>query len=201
MKINLCPERKDYYSQINNENNPFSSCNVTSMVAGLDIGKFGLDPILCIPGYKQAEDKLYHYIETDPAVQAFYKKNFNTGIPAPEWGGVMVYAVNLLYEKKVVFNDEYLERREIIEDIEKGLPVYTSMRYPENRNADGKHSPIPGHIVLIVGIDGDNFIINDPYKNCLTGGKDGFNNIYTPEDFKRHNKGYGIRYLRAYGML
>jgi len=197
MKINLCPERRDFYSQLNNEIDPHNTCQVTSMVAGLDIGKFGLDPILFIAGYKQPEDKLKYFIETNSLVQTFYKNNFKTSVPAPEWGGVMVYAVNLLYGRKVVYYDEFLERREIIEDLEKGLPVYTSMKYPDNKNFAGNLSPIPGHIVLIVGIDGDNFIINDPYKNHLTGNRDGFNNVYTPEDFVKHNKGYGIRYIKA----
>jgi hypothetical protein len=197
MDIDLCPDRENYYVQTNNELKPFDACNATSMVPGLVISKRGLDPILVIPAYKQPEDKLYYYLTTDPEVQAFYRANFNTSIPAPEWGGVMVYGVNKLYKQKVVYYDEFLERREIIEDLQNGLPVYTSMRFPENRNAAGQLSPIPGHIVLIVGIKGNDFIINDPYKNCLTGGKDGFHCIYSPEDFKRHNKGYGIRFVKV----
>jgi len=197
MKINLCPERKDFYSQLNNEIDPYNTCQVTSMVAGLDIGRFGLDPILCIPGYKQPEDKLKYFIENNAEVQAFYKKNFNTSIPAPEWSGVMVFAINQLYKNKVVYYDDYLDYDDITGDLQKGLPIYTSMKYPNNRNNSGKLSPVPGHIVLIVGIDGNNLIVNDPYKNHLTGEKDGFNNIYIPEDFKSHNKGYAIRYTRA----
>jgi len=167
------------------------------MVAGLDIGKFGLEPILRIVGYKQPEDKLKFYMENDPAVQDYWRRYFNTNIPAPEWTGVMVYAINRLYGKKIVYHDEYIERGEIIEDLKNGLPVYTSMRYPNNKNAAGKPAPIGGHIVLIVGVEGDNLIINDPYKNHLTGEKDGFKNVYTPADFARHNKGYAIRYQRA----
>jgi len=197
MKVNLCPDRKDYYTQLNNEIDPYNTCQVTSMVAGLDIGRFGLEPILCIPGYKQPEDKLKYFMENDPTIQAYYKKNFNTSIPAPEWSGVMVFAINQLYKNKVVYYDDYLDYDDITGDLQKGLPIYTSMKYPNNINNSGKLSPVPGHIVLIVGMDGNNLIINDPYKNHLTGDKDGFNNIYTPEDFKRHNKGYAIRYTRA----
>jgi uncharacterized protein YvpB len=109
----------------------------------------------------------------------------------------MVYVVNKLYGKNIVYYDGCLGYGDIIADLEKGLPVYASMRYLENKNFSGKLSPIPGHVVLIVGLDGDNIIINDPYKNHLTGDKDGFNNVYLPEDFQKHNKGYGIRYRRG----
>jgi len=167
------------------------------MVAGLEIGKFDLEPILRIVGYKQPEDKLKFFMETNPIVQDYWRSYYNTEIPAPEWAGVMVFAINYLYDGKITYYDDYIERGEIIEDLKNGLPVYTSMRYPDNKNAAGKPSPIDGHIVLIVGVDGDNLLINDPYKNHLTGDPDGFKNVYTPADFARHNKGYAIRYKRA----
>jgi hypothetical protein len=167
------------------------------MVAGLVIGKFGLEPIMQIKEYKQPEDKLKYYIEHNPFVVEYYRQYFNTKIPAPEWAGVMVFAINEIYGKKVVYYDENIEREEIISDLKNGSPVYTSMKYPENKNATGKISPIAGHIVLIVGADGDNLLINDPYKNHLTGDKDGFKNVYTPADFAKHNKGYAIRYRRV----
>ena len=197
MKINTCIEREKFYVQTNNERDPNSACQCTSMIAGLDISKINLDPVMRIVGYKQPEDKLHFYLNHDPAVQEYWKKYFNTDIPAPQWAGVMVYGVNRLYERKLVYYDDYLDMDDITEDLQKGLPIYTSMRYPNNKNFAGNLAPIDGHIVLIVGIDGENLIINDPYKNHLTGDKDGFNNIYTLEKFKRHNKGYAIRYIRT----
>jgi len=166
------------------------------MVAGLNIGKFGLEPILRLATYKQPEDKLKHYMETDPDVQGYWKRYFNTKIPAPEYAGVMVYAINRLYGKTITYYDENIEIEEIISDLQNGLPIYTSMKYPDNKNNAGKPSPIAGHIVLIVGIDGDDLLINDPYKNHITGDKDGFKNVYIPADFRWHNKGYAIRYRR-----
>jgi hypothetical protein len=107
----------------------------------------------------------------------------------------MVFAVNNLYKKDIVYFDDYLDMNDIKNDLQKGMPIYTSMKYPENLNAAGKLSPIDGHIVLIVGItEKDGIIVNDPYKNHLMGDKDGFNNIYSWENFKKHNKGYAIRY-------
>jgi len=197
VKIDLCPARDKFYSQLNNEIDPYISCQVTSMVAGLAVGKLGLDPILRIVGYKQPEDKLKFYMETDHAVQDYWRKYFNTDIPAPQLAGVMVFAVNSLYGKKITYYDQRIGMCEIINDLGKGLPVYTSMKYPDNKNFSGKPSPIDGHIVLIVGADGDNLLVNDPYKNHLTGDRDGFKNVYTPADFAKHNKGYAIRYNRA----
>jgi hypothetical protein len=85
MRIDLCPDREKYYSQLNNEIDPVNTCQVTSMVAGLDIGGFGLEPILRIKQYSQPEDKLKYFIETDAVVQAHWRRYFNTAIPAPEW--------------------------------------------------------------------------------------------------------------------
>ena len=71
------------------------------------------------------------------------------------------------------------------------------MAYPDNKNFSGNPAPVSGHIVVIVGAENENFLINDPYKNHLTGGKDGYLNVYTPEQFARHHRGHGIRYRRG----
>jgi len=196
MKILLCPDRDAFYTQLNNERDPYNACQCTSMVAGLDIGKLGLDPVMAVLGYRQPEDKLHFYLNNDEYVQDYWKRYFNTAIPAAQWAGVMVFGINRLYNRKITYYDDYLDTDDIIEDLKKGLPIYTSMRYPDNKNSAGEHSPIDGHIVLIVGIDGDDLVINDPYKNHLTGDADGFGNIYTPADFKKHSKGYAVRYIR-----
>ena len=198
MKIDLCPDRKDYYSQLNNEIDPYSACQVTAMVMGLDIGKFGLDPINNIQcSYKQPEDKLRWYIFNNPEVQNYYHVNWpNTKIPAPEYAGCMVYAVNKLYGKSIVYFEEKLNLSKIADDLMARLPVYASMKYPENRNNAGNLSPIDGHIVLIVGANDEEILINDSYKNHLTGEKDGFKNVYLPDEFIQHSKGRGIRYKK-----
>ena len=199
MKINLTPTREKFYSQMNNEIDPYIACQVTSMVAGLDVAGFSLDPIMTANAYKQPEDKLRHFMLNNPDVQAFWKRSHpnNLDVPAPEWPDCMVYAVNKLYGKIVIYYDEKLTLDKVMNDLVNGLPVYTSMKYPGNKNFSGKLSPIPGHIVLIVGFADGELLINDPYKNHLTGERDGFNNRYTIDQFNRHNKGYAIRYRRA----
>jgi hypothetical protein len=200
MEINLSPTRGTFYSQLDNEINPFTTCQTTSMVMGLDIGKFGLNPIMQqAPDFRQTEDKLKIYMMSNPAVQDFWRRNHpGTSIPAPQWAGVMVFAINRLYEDQITYFDEFITLDEIAKDLHNGLPLYVSMAYPDNRNFNGRPNPISGHIVVVVGIDiNDNIIINDPYKNHLTGGKDGFNNLYTKEQFLRHQRGHGIRYRRV----
>ena len=199
MKINLTPTREKFYSQLNNVIDPYIACQVTSMVAGLDVGGFDLGPIMTANPYKQPEDKLRYFMPHDPDVQNFWKNSHpnNLDVPAPELGDCMVFAVNKLYGKTVTYYDGKLTLDKAIGDLANGLPVYTSMKYPDNINFSGKPSPIPGHIVLIVGVDDGVLLINDPYKNHLTGERDGFNNRYTAEQFNRHNKGYAVRYRRA----
>ena len=149
--------------------------------------------------YKQPEDKLRHFMLNDPEVQNFWRRSHpkNLDVPAPEWPDCMCYAVNKLYGKPVTYYDGSIATAKILEDLGNGLPVYTSMKYPDNKNFSGKPSPVSGHIVLIVGCDDGVLLINDPYKNHLTGERDGFNNRYTAEQFERHNKGYAVRYRRA----
>ena len=202
-RIDLQPDRGKFYTQLNNEVDPYIACQVTSMIMGLDIGGFRLDPIIKLPcsNYKQPEDKLRWYMLNDPVIQDFWRSNFNTKTPAPEWAGCMVFAVNRLYGRNIVYYDSVLTNEEIRDDLGKGLPIYISMEFLENINFSGKPSPIPGHIVLITGIEEDGYIIiNDPYKNHLTGDRDGFKNIYTPAEYAKHAKGYAVRYRReVYG--
>lgn len=198
MKINLCSNRQDYYSQLNNELDPYISCQVTSMLAGLDIIGYPLNLIAELTDKKQPEDSLREYMLTNSDVQNFWKRNWpGSSIPAPEYAGAMVYVVNKIYGKEICYYDEKLTIEKILDDLQSGLPVYTSMKYPNNINFAGKLSPVEGHIVLIVGVDDNRFIINDPYKNHLTGEKDGFNNYYSAAQYAKHNKGYGIRYRSA----
>jgi uncharacterized protein YvpB len=198
MKIDLCPNRADFFSQINNEVNPYNACQVTSMVAGLNLVFRNLGPIQKASKYKQPEDCLYHYINEDPDILAFYGRSHpGTNVPAPEWADVLCYAVNRLYGKNVVCYEANLHTGKIIQDLGAGLPVMISLRFPDNKNGAGKPSPISGHYILVVGFDENSFLVNDPYKNHLLQTTDGFKNIYSPEDWANHSKGYGIRYNRV----
>ena len=201
MKVDLINDNKEkYYSQLNNQLSPYIACQVTSMVMALDIAGFGLDPIMKIPCVlPQAEDKLRWYMLTDDDVQTMWKTNHknNLHIPAPEWADCMVFAINKLYEKNIAYYQDRLTLDMIIADLVNCLPVYISMKYPNNKNFAGNPAPIDGHIVVVVGVETfgntTKITINDPYKNHLTGEKDGFKNIYTLDEFNRHFNNRGIR--------
>jgi hypothetical protein len=53
---------------------------------------------------------------------------------------------------------------------------------------------ISGHYILVVGKNNGKWIVNDPYKNFLTGSGDGYHCLYTAEEWKAHSKGYGLRF-------
>ena len=191
MNINLCPERQNYYKQTNNEIDPTISCQCTSMVAGLDIiYNHDVSRIEKITPYKQPEDDLRKFISTDQSVLDFFKHSHpGSKIHPSEWADVLVYAVNLIYKNTVVYFDGDITMPKIINDLSNDKPVMVSMQYPAHK--------IQGHYILVVGMQEGNLIVNDPYKNFLTGGSDGFNNVYSPLDWGRHSKNYGIRYTGA----
>jgi len=90
---------------------------------------------------------------------------------------------------------------QIAAEIDKGLPVMASMKFPALK--------IKGHYVSVVGYedrpenigndDGHTvryFIIADPYKNTLLNEPDGFCVPYSPRDWADHYKGYGLRFFK-----
>ncbi|GAB6390824.1 MAG: hypothetical protein MdMp014T_0197 [Treponematales bacterium] len=107
---------------------------------------------------------------------------------SPEFFAGHIYATNTLFGRKVVYFQDGLSRNVIEDDLRKGLPVAASMRFPERG--------VAGHYVLVVGMYNDNLIINDPYKNFLTGFSDGYHCVYSAEDWAAHAKGYGLRFVK-----
>ena len=67
------------------------------------------------------------------------------------------------------------------------IPIQMNCQFYNKENKD-KEKPIIS--------SKNNYLINDPYKNHLTGERDGFKNKYSVDEFVKHNKGYGIRYKK-----
>jgi len=194
--VNLLPYRKDYYTQNNNVRDPKNACQRTAAAQCLDI----IGEVDKIKGpYEQPEDNLDYLCNTDPDVRAFCRFSHGeagtppaSGCPVGnmiEWADVLCFTI----KKAVGYNATYYSEfgfLSLITDLDAGLPLMASMLYP-------KHN-ISGHYVSVVGYTGggEALIIADPYRNTLTGGPDGFRNVYTAAEFLEHYKGFGIRFRR-----
>ena len=192
--IDLLPNRKDYFTQTNNARDPINACQRTAAAQCL----FILGEVDKIKGpYPQPEDNLDYLCNTDPDIHNFcLLSHGKAGIPpAPdcpvgniiEWADVLCYTINKAVGYEAAYYSGY-GIIAIIGDIDAGLPLMACMRY----------NYTPGHYVSVVGYDpGDeDIIIADPYKKSITGGYDGFHNVYTMADWTAHYKGYGIRFRR-----
>jgi len=188
MKVDLNPNRENYYVQTNNEIDPNISCQGTAMVQCLAIlFKHDLKQIEILTPYRQPEDDLRKYIFDNAEVQAFFKRSHpGSTIPAPEWADVLVFAVNNVYGRKICVFDGNITPAKIKSDLSCGLPVMVSMQYWQPK--------IPGHYISVVGFDGDKLIVDDPYRNTLFNKPDGYHCIYEPDAWLKHSKGYGIRF-------
>lgn len=200
MKKLLLLNRKDYYSQMNNERDGVNACQRTAGAQCLDI----IGEVDKIAGpYKQPEDNL-DWLANDKAspysagITELAKRSHgqDMGIPKSvgnilEWADVLCATINAALDYNASAYHEFTADR-IAKEIDARLPVMVSMKYPELK--------IPGHYVSVVGYeDIDNvryFIIADPYKNTLKNEPDGFCVPYSPMDWAAHYKGYGIRFYK-----
>jgi hypothetical protein len=194
MKIDLCPNRADYYSQLNNAQDPKIACQCTTVTACIDRVNSAL--IKKMTGkYKQPEDNLRSFIKHDSRCIEFCEKSHGLNNPAvdhpSEWADVLVFGTNLLTESNICYFDSYIGMDEIKADLMKGLPIAASMKFTK----------IKGHYIAVVGAEFvddqfSNLIINDPYRDWLHDTEDGFHVIYKQADWKEHFKGYGIRFKK-----
>jgi hypothetical protein len=205
MKTSLLPYRSNYYTQVNNERDGLNACQRTASVQCLNI----IGEVDKITGpYKQPEDNI-DWLANDPAspysaeIIALAKRSHGAdmGIPISvgnilEWADVLCETINLAVGYKASAYHEFSAER-IVGELEQGLPVMASMKYPALR--------IPGHYVSVVGCEDRPdetgkevryLIIADPYKNTLKNLPDGFCVHYSQKDWAAHYKGYGIRFFK-----
>jgi hypothetical protein len=189
--IDLVPNREDFYRQTNNEVDPNNACQCESVAAGIDVvHHHNVNILKNLGSYKQPGDNLRYFTGHDPGVLEFCRRSHpGSTIHPSEWADVLVYAVNKVYGRKIVYYDGNITPQVILSDLAKGLPVMVSLKFPEHN--------ITGHYVLVVGEDKEKFLVNDPYKNFLTGSWDGYHCLYSADDWKIHSKGYGLRFTGA----
>ncbi len=180
-KYLISVEKKDYYTQRNNEIDSLVSCNVTSMVQAADI--MGLAKLFPkSQKYTQPEDILRYRIERkkkDPTVHAFLSEGTNDFLKG-------IYT-RFFIDNKVL---------DILKDIKAKRPVVLSGNFPYI-NSKGKHIVL-GHINTLIGYETDKngdlskVTILDPFGNPLKNFKESgymielsasqFYNLYKPTE-------------------
>lgn len=135
-----------YKSQRDNLTNPFGTCNVTCYAMAFDYFKLPRKDSIINPRtkapYKQFEDEL----------SAFLEKNGRDRHSHDDlaWMGRQ-YGLDASFSTRRTFD-------EIISELRSGNPVIVSTVLTS-----------AGHIILIRGVEGTNFIVNDPYGDATTG--------------------------------
>jgi len=209
---NLLPERKDFYVQTNNERDPFAACQRTAGAQCLDI----IGEVSKIQGpHKQPEDNIDWLANDkkspfyeDLRMLAYRSHGPGGGVPTHvgnilEWADVLCAAINKAVGYTAAAYHTFTAEQ-IATEIDKGLPVMVSMKFPALK--------IPGHYISVVGYEDrpENigtdfaadvrnvryFIVADPYKNTLKNEPDGFGVRYSPRDWADHYKGYGLRFYK-----
>jgi hypothetical protein len=189
--IDLSPNRADYFTQLNNEQDPTIACQSTTAAQCINI----VDDVTLLKGpYKQPEDNLRRFCKYDLDCIAFAKNSHGPtmGVSTQvshisEWADVLIFAINKLMGYPCARFHGNITPELLFADLKAGLPIQVSMKF----------SGIAGHYLSVVGqTDDGDWIINDPYRNWLKNTPDGFHCIYTPTDWAAHSKGYGLRFSR-----
>jgi hypothetical protein len=186
--IDLVPNREDYYRQLNNEQDPKIACQSTAATQCIAV----VDNVSLLKGpFKQPEDNLRRYCKYDPDCIELCRRGHDLNNPAvehpSEWADVLSFAINKLLGYRCSRYDGRITPQVLSADLDAGLPIMVSMRF----------SGISGHYISVVGVDDrGNWIINDPYRDWLHDGPDGYHVIYTPQDWRKHSKGYGLRFSK-----
>lgn len=142
----------NYYSQKNNEVDPYNTCSTTSMIQALEVAGYDKYFPKIFPNYRQPEDKLTHFIRNDKRVLEYWKKTDPDNYRAwatktgcyyepNEVHPVLSYATNLFMGRQVTkFMTAYSLDEIIYELMGKQKPCVMS----------GKFNGL-NHVVTVVG--------------------------------------------------
>lgn len=132
-----------YFSQRDNERSPGGTCNVTSYSMVLD---YYHAPRKAVKDkqWEQREDELEAFIQANGKVRHSHE--------ALAWAGRQ-YGLDCRFGMNRTWD-------EIRAEIRAGRPVIVSGQFTKS-----------GHIIVIIGLRGNDFIVNDPWGNALTGYK------------------------------
>ena len=159
----------DNWSQIKNLNEPFATCNVSSII---NAAQSALWPVMELrksndPNKRPADD-LYEFMRDDPHVQSFYKRYTDQKLPPNQYMEVLSYAAGL-----------WLGSPQSVE-WQSGLPVRLIGAHIINSGCAVVHGHYPtlthdiDHINALVGVswtaDGTvyEFIVDDSWGDYRT---------------------------------
>lgn len=200
MLINVS-DGKSYLSQRDNKIRPHETCAPTSLAMALLYSGVKLPELNGV----QPEDALTDFVNSDPTVQAFYKKTNPMAVaqrvPANEVHAVLEYGTNRWVGRTVVSFSTMVRMSSIISDLLKGRAVVVSGLWSGLR-----------HVVCVVGFETSqedisadtdptkimtdkiqSVIIDDPYGKYQTKYQDRFgNDVVVPyKDFISNTRELG----------
>lgn len=178
MKTINVSEGKENFSQRNNEVNPFSSCNTTSLTMGTSYIPELWELFINSPIYKkyerfsQPEDRLQQYmLDNKLEPQNHYD---------------LMRAYNQFIGREADFFSTAVPFRELVDELLAGRPWVGSGTFPGHPTV--KKAPL-GHIVCVVGINYEDdpyfpieMIVDDPYGNTMNDWQGSGNDVLIPWD-------------------
>lgn len=141
--------RNEFYTQVNNERDPYINCFPTSMINWAKVNKINLpDPMDSSKsgGYKQPEDQFDWFMHNNEEVMS-YVNNLRSSTPwireyidhnggdIRELWDVEVYAFNKWVGKDVAKVNYNLSVKDILYEIQRGRAIVTSGRFCEFSHA------------------------------------------------------------------
>lgn len=142
-KRNVVKLNVPYKSQLDNVNEPFATCNVTSLAMCLEYYKIGLKSKVKNPLNVQLEDELYKYMAD---------KGLNKHYPEDLARVARAYGIKDDFTAYGTF-----ERCK--QHLSDGNPCIIHGYFTQ-----------PGHIIVLVGYDQTGFIVHDPYGEWFATG-------------------------------
>lgn len=152
--MNLMKPEHMLFSQRDNENHPWTTCNVTAMCQALHI----LDYVFPKGSFLQPEDNLYTFLHKDSFLQKMYKESpYTRSFEPEEIHAILVEGANRWMNKVVARTATYLNRTTVERTLDEGHLILLSCRMPYF-----KGTPM-NHIVTCTGYNDEGVFICDSY--------------------------------------
>jgi len=165
---------KDYYSQTNNEYNPFEACKPTSRIM-FYVGN-GFSPKFPSSKYKQEEDRIMEILHTAEAKSWCKSRGYSEEvITDPNLDNLIypLYLDKILFGKSISDFTNSMSLTEMVYRICSGQVLMTSGEFDYYSNKQKNVIKI-SHSICIIGVNDLGFLLADPYnKDYKTAYREG----------------------------